>query len=77
MGEKSGATFQAPPLMEMLLMEGDSSWLPCTQRLGCSVHFLLQILLNKPASDIYLNHIVHSFLKTSGVLCSPSQPERT
>lgn len=48
MGEKSGVTFQAPPLMEMLLMEGDSSWLPCTQRLGCSVHFLLQILLNKP-----------------------------
>lgn len=49
MGEKSGVTFQAPPLMEMLLMEGDSSWLPCTQRLGCSVHFLLQILLNKPS----------------------------
>ena len=47
MGEKNGVTFQAPPLMEILLIEGDSSWLLCTQTLGCSVHFLLQILLHE------------------------------
>lgn len=47
MGEKNGITLQAPPLMEILLMEGASSWLLCTQPLGCSVHFLLQILLHE------------------------------
>ena len=46
-GEKNGVTLQAPPLMEILLMEGASSWLLCTQPLGCSVHFLLQILLHE------------------------------
>lgn len=68
MGEKSGATFQAPPLMEMLLMEGDSSWLPCTQRLGCSVHFLLQILLNKPG----LGHLFkpHSTFFFKNIRCA-------
>lgn len=44
MGEKNGVTFQAPPLMEM---EGVSGWLLCTQPLGCSGHFLLQILLHE------------------------------
>lgn len=43
---------------------------------GCSVHFLLQILLSKIASDVYLNHI-YTHLKTLGVLCRLSRPQRT